>query len=102
MGVESNTPIPKYVIFGDPENPDIAALEHARRTSTCVRFAVFVAGTPAPQIICLMPIDLQYTPGNTSYCLIRGRVCSLGGATDAVIEGMYHLASRAYGGFDDL
>lgn len=93
--------IPKYVIFADPGNPDIAALEWARLKSMCVSFAVFIAGAPFPQILSLVPTEVRHSP-SSNFCLIKGSICGPDGPTDRLIEGMFHLASRGYGGFDDM
>lgn len=98
MGAEGHMPMPKYVIIADPVNPDLADLFAARAARTCVPFAVIVDGHA--QEIELVPIEVYHTP-SSNFCLIKGYVCSHGGPTTAQIEGMYHLASRAHGGFDD-
>ena len=100
MGLETHS-IPKYVIFADPVNPGIVELERARTMGDCVRFAVMITGIPSQQFIDFVPTVVQCAQPNGSYCLLRGRICEPGGQSNRLIEGMYHLASRGYGGFDD-
>ncbi|HRH23407.1 MAG TPA: hypothetical protein PK295_02145 [Candidatus Magasanikbacteria bacterium] len=88
---------PKYMIFGDPVNPDSESLLYARDARTCVTFAVFVDGHP--QTISLLPTEVHIPTSN--FCIIKGRICGQEGPAAQGIEGMYDLRSRANGGFYD-
>jgi hypothetical protein len=102
MQEEGNGLLPKYAIVFHPNNPRLEDLKRAIEIGGSVQFAISVLGFLSTQIIDVLPTGLQYTPSeHVSFCLIKGHVCNIDGSKKRV-EGMYHLASRGSGGFDDV
>lgn len=91
---------PRYEIVFDEGNPFLEDLVSAQKRGGTVMFAMRIAGATLPCKVPVSPTVVTYTPSaKVSFCLITGYTYELDRPTIR-IEGMYHLTSRGYGGFD--